>query len=104
MPYYPEIIDAVHLDPHYKNISAQAQHVYRLGGTTCMAGDYLGFYSFNKPLTVGDRIVFKDMIHYTMVKTNHFNGVKHPAIGYIDSAGAFSLVTEFDYRNYAERL
>ncbi len=104
MPYYPEIEDALHFGPHYSNISSKAQNIYRLAGTTCMAGDYLGFYSFNKPLSVGDRIIFKDMIHYTMVKTNHFNGVTHPSIGVLTQSGEFTLVTSFGYASYASRL
>lgn len=104
IPYYPGIENALHLDPHFTGTSSKAQNVYRLGGTTCMAGDYLGFYSFTEPLSIGDRIIFKDMIHYTMVKTNHFNGVKHPSIGVFTQAGTFNLVNSFEYASYANRL
>ena len=77
---------------------------YRLGGNTCLAGDFVGDYAFLNPLQVGDRIVFEDMMHYTMVKTNTFNGVKLPSIGIITSDGTFQLIREFGYDHYKYRL
>jgi carboxynorspermidine decarboxylase len=77
---------------------------YRLGGVSCLAGDYLDEYWFEKPLNVGDPIIFKDMIHYTMVKTSTFNGVKHPSIGILNASGGFHLVREFDYSDFRNRL
>jgi len=61
-------------------------HTYRLGGMTCLAGDVIGDYSFDRPLEIGDKLVFLDMAHYTMVKTTTFNGVRHPAIATHDRA------------------
>ena len=79
-------------------------HPYRLGGVSCLAGDFLEDYWFEQPLKVGDPIIFKDMIHYTMVKTSTFNGVKHPSIGIIRKNGSFELVKEFEYQDFKNRL
>ncbi len=98
MPYKPRIRGA-------RNPQKEEQK-YRMGGLTCLAGDFMGMgdYYFEKPLQVGDTIIFEDMIHYTMVKTSMFNGVKHPGIGIIRSDGSFNLVREFDYEDYKNRL
>ena len=96
MPYRPSVIGSV--------MKAKNTHAYRLGGNTCLAGDFMGNYHFSKPLEIGDRIVFDDMIHYTMVKTNTFNGVNLPSIGIIKADGAFNLVRQFGYNDYKERL
>lgn len=77
---------------------------YRMGGLTCLAGDFMGDYHFEKPLEIGDKIVFDDMIHYTMVKTNTFNGVKLPSIGIIKNDGSFELLKHFAYEDYKSRL
>ncbi|WP_462248338.1 carboxynorspermidine decarboxylase [Ekhidna sp.] len=79
-------------------------HSYRLGGVSCLAGDFLESYWFENPLKIGDSIIFKDMIHYTMVKTSTFNGVKHPAIGILMSNGEFELIKEFGYKDFKNRL
>ena len=96
MPYKPSIIGA--------NDEEEGKPTYRLGGNSCLAGDYMGNWSFDQPLKVGDRIVFKDMIHYTMVKTNTFNGVKHPSIGIWNEKKGFILLREFGYEDYKTRL
>jgi carboxynorspermidine decarboxylase len=97
MPYRPVIVDAA--DPGVK------PHTYRLGGTTCLAGDVIGDYSFDRPLVSGDKLVFLDMAHYTMVKTTTFNGVKHPSIAVHDPAARRITVTRrFGYRDYRDRL
>lgn len=77
---------------------------YRVGGVTCLAGDFMGDYSFENPLSVGDTVIFEDMIHYTMVKTTMFNGVQHPSIGILHPTGEFELVKEFEYNDYRSRL
>jgi carboxynorspermidine decarboxylase len=77
---------------------------YRMGGSSCLAGDFLGDYAFDRELAIGDRIIFEDMMHYTMVKTSTFNGVVHPAIGRIDKDGKFALWREFAYEDYRDRL
>lgn len=79
-------------------------HTYRLGGTTCLAGDVVGDYSFDRPLQPGDKLIFEDMIHYTMVKTTMFNGVKHPSIGLWTEDDQFQLVRTFHYQDFKSRL
>lgn len=96
MPYRPEVRGAA--PPGW------LPYTYRLGGSTCLAGDVVGDYSFAEPLRVGDRLVFEDMIHYTLVKTTTFNGVTHPAIGLWTEDGRFQLVRAFGYEDYRQRL
>ena len=77
---------------------------YRLAGNTCLAGDVIGDYTFDKPLKIGDTIVFDDMIHYTMVKTTFFNGVQHPSIGIWTRENQFKLVHKFTYEQFRDKL
>jgi carboxynorspermidine decarboxylase len=77
---------------------------YQFGGPTCLAGDFIGSYSFLSPLNVGDKVVFEDMIHYTFVKSTTFNGVKLPSLGIWTKEGKFRLVKEFTYEDYRGRL
>ena len=95
MPYRPTVLGAGN--------PGERKFDYRLGGDSCLAGDIVGDYSFDSPLRVGDRIVFFDMIHYTMVKTTFFNGVPHPSIG-IWKDGKFHLVRRFTYEQFRDRL
>ena len=97
MPYKPRIIGAYH-EP------VAGKPTYRLGGMTCLAGDFMGDYSFDKPLEVGDRIIFDDMIHYTMVKTTTFNGVNLPGIGIWRPNDQFDLVRTYGYESFKDRL
>ena len=96
MPYRPNIIGAA--------LPREKAHTYKLTGNSCLAGDQLGDYSFDEPLKVGDRIIFEDMIHYTMVKTTFFNGVRHPSIGKFDESGKFHLLHKFTYEQFKEKL
>jgi len=96
MPYKPVIIGA--FDP------VPGKPTYRMGGNSCLSGDFMGDWSFHRELVPGDRIIFWDMIHYTMVKTTTFNGVPHPNIGIWTSDGKFRLVKEFEYEDYRNRL
>ncbi len=97
MPYRPEILGG--FEPEAK------PHTYRLGGLTCLAGDVIGDWSFEEPLEVGDRLVFTDMAHYTMVKTTTFNGVRHPSIATFDpETDELRLVRRFGYEDYKNRL
>jgi carboxynorspermidine decarboxylase len=96
MPYRAEVRGAY--DPGVK------PHTYRLGGLTCLAGDIIGDYSFNSPLAPGDKIIFEDMIHYTMVKTTLFNGVAHPAIAIAREDGRVEIIRNFGYSDYESRL
>jgi carboxynorspermidine decarboxylase len=97
MPYRPVIVDAS--DPGAK------PYTYRLGGMTCLAGDVIGDYSFDRPLAIGDKLVFLDMAHYTMVKTTTFNGVRLPSIATHDPvARQITVHRRFGYRDYRDRL
>jgi carboxynorspermidine decarboxylase len=96
MPYKPKISGAT--DP------PGCAHVYRIGGNSCLSGDVMGDWVFEKDLNTGDRIIFLDMIHYTMVKTTTFNGVHHPSIGIWTVDGQFRLIKEFGYEDYKNRL
>lgn len=96
MPYKPKILGAD--DP------VPGKPVYRLGGNSCLSGDVMGEWSFEKEIRPGDRIVFLDMIHYTMVKTTTFNGVQHPGIGIWTKDNRFNLLREFGYMDYKGRL
>lgn len=96
MPYKPKIFGAVD--------AQKGNPVYRMGGLTCLAGDFVGDYSFEKLLQVGDDVIFDDMIHYTMVKTTTFNGVNLPSIGIWKENDAFQLVRKFGYESYKDRL
>ena len=97
MPYRPVIIDAA--DPGAK------QFTYRLGGMTCLAGDVIGDYSFDRRLEIGDKLVFLDMAHYTMVKTSTFNGVRLPSIATHDPVTkTITVHRRFGYNDYRDRL
>jgi len=96
MPYQPMILGAID--------ETNGKPTYRMGGNSCLAGDFMGNWSFDQPLKIGDKIVFNDMIHYTMVKTNTFNGVKHPSIGIWNEEKGFILLREFGYEDYKTRL
>lgn len=97
MPYKPKIVGAYH-EP------VSGKPTYRLGGMTCLAGDFMGDYSFDQPLQVGDQIVFEDMIHYTMVKTTTFNGVNLPSIGIWQESDEFRLIKSYGYESFKDRL
>jgi carboxynorspermidine decarboxylase len=75
-----------------------------MGGASCLAGDFLGDYAFDRDVAIGDRLIFEDMMHYTMVKTTMFNGVVHPSIGAIAKDDKFKLWRKFDYQDYRSRL
>ena len=96
MPYKPEIIGA--------NDAMQGKPTYRMGGSSCLSGDFYGDWSFDEELKIGDRIVFNDMIHYTMVKTTMFNGVTHPSFGMWTKENEFKLIREFGYEDYKGRM
>jgi carboxynorspermidine decarboxylase len=96
MPYKPKILGATD--------AIEGNPTYRIGGNSCLSGDVMGDWSFENELVPGDRIVFIDMIHYTMVKTSTFNGVHHPSIGIWTEDGKFRLIREFGYSDYKNRL
>jgi carboxynorspermidine decarboxylase len=97
MPYRPEIAGA--------GLPGEKSHAYRLAGPSCLAGDVIGDYAFDRPLSVGDRLLFLDMGHYTMVKTTMFNGVKHPGIAAWDpDSGNVRVIRRFTYEDFKSRL
>ncbi len=96
MPYKPKILGA--------SDAVKGKPTYRIGGNSCLSGDVMGDWSFEKELKPGDRLVFLDMIHYTMVKTTTFNGVHHPSIGIWTKQGKFKLIRQFGYKDYKNRL
>jgi len=97
MPYKPRIAGAFH-EP------VEGKPTYRIGGNSCLAGDFIGYWSFDQELNVGDQIIFEDMIHYTVVKTTMFNGVQHPSLGIWDDRKGFRLYRKFDYQDYKNRM
>ncbi len=97
MPYRPKIFGAT--DP-----TESSKYLYRLGGVSCLAGDFMESYDFGKKLSIGDLVVFKDMIHYTMVKTTMFNGVNHPIIAIWKENETLLIVKEFQYEDFKGRL
>ena len=84
--------------------AGEKKHTYRLGGNTCLAGDIMGDYSFDKPLKIGDKIIFEDQIHYTFVKNTTFNGIKLPSLAILRKDGKLDVVKKFTYESYKNRL
>ena len=95
MPYRPKIIGAGN--------PCEFKYTYRLGGPTCLAGDIIGDYSFEEELRAGDKLVFCDMAHYSMVKNNTFNGINLPDIVLLNDDG-FKVIREFNYNDFKSRL
>ena len=96
MPYKPAILGATD--------AVAGKPTYRMGGNSCLSGDFMGSWSFEKELKIGDRIVFDDMIHYTTVKTTMFNGVTHPNIGIYTLDDEFVLLRKYGYEDYKSRM
>lgn len=102
MPYMPEVRGAEILDADQPD--GEGRFVYRLGGNSCLSGDYMSSWAFDHELQVGETIIFEDMIHYTTVKTNTFNGVRHPSIGILHGNGKFELLRRYAYEDYRDRM
>ncbi len=100
MPYMPVVLGAEIADEE----TGKTKFLYRLGGNSCLSGDYLGYWAFDHELQVGEDIIFEDMIHYTTVKTTMFNGVHHPSIGLLHTDGTFELYRHFTYEDYRDRM
>lgn len=99
MPYHPVIRGAQHT--HEYNA---AENIYRIGGNSCLSGDYMGNWLFDKELQVGDEIIFEDMMHYTTVKTNMFNGIPHPDIVLKRTNGSMEVLRRYGYEDYKGRM
>ena len=96
MPYKPAILGATD--------ETEGKPTYRMGGNSCLSGDFYGNWSFDKELQISDRIVFLDMIHYTIVKTTLFNGISHPSIALWTKEGNLEMLREFGYEDYRGRM
>ena len=100
MPYQPEVRGAESVEME----RAIDKNTYRLGGNSCLSGDFMGSWRFDHPLEIGEKLIFEDMIHYTTVKTNMFNGITHPAISMLKSDGKLQKMRVFGYSDYKNRM
>ncbi len=98
MPYKPAVRFAKTLD---ENVG---EHVYRLGGNSCLSGDFMGYWQFDHDLTIGENVIFEDMLHYTTVKSNMFNGISHPSIMLAKEDGELHMLKEFAFEDYKYRM
>jgi carboxynorspermidine decarboxylase len=96
MPYRAEVRNA--------GKEGEKKYTIKLGGNTCLAGDFMGNYSFDKPLNIGDKVIFEDQMHYTIVKNTTFNGVRLPSLGILRKNGSFEVVKSFGYDDYKRRI
>ena len=96
MPYQPKITESVEIN--------SVLPTYRLGGNSCLSGDFIGDWSFEKPLEIGDRLTLEDMNHYTTVKTNMFNGIQHPSIVLCRADGECEYLRQYTYEDYKSRM
>ena len=108
MPYYPDVRGAEYIEPSemggLPSDLQSSDFVYRLGGNSCLSGDFMGLWQFDHELQVGEQIVFEDMIHYTTVKTNTFNGITHPSICMLHEDDTLELLRRFTYEDYRDRM
>ncbi len=100
MPYWPKVRGAETTEGKY----GEGENVYRLGGNSCLSGDWMESWQFDHPLQIGEEIIFEDMCHYTTVKTCMFNGINHPSIGMLHSDGNFELFRKYSYEDYRDRM
>jgi carboxynorspermidine decarboxylase len=105
-PYWPNVRNAqTYESPDGSLVKKEGlKNLYRLGGNSCLSGDFMGYWNFDHELQVGENIIFEDMIHYTTVKTNMFNGVSHPSIFLARKNGELELLREFSYEDYKSRM
>ena len=105
MPYTPIVRGAKIVDIDDSDGQPEdSLYIYRLGGNSCLSGDFMGSWQFDHELKVGENIIFEDMLHYTTVKTNMFNGISHPAIGLLHLNGELEILREFTYDDYKYRM
>lgn len=98
MPYHPTVRGAKVVE------DSTDDFVYRLGGNSCLSGDFMGSWQFDHELMIGEHIYFEDMIHYTTVKTNMFNGIHHPSIALMHESGKLQMLREYCYEDYRNRM
>ena len=99
MPYQPAIRGARSTSEHRPEA-----YSYRIGGCSCLSGDFVGYWEFDQPLEVGQEIIFEDMLHYTTVKTTMFNGITHPRIALLRTDGTIETLRTYTYEDYRERM
>ncbi len=104
MPYQPSVRGAETLPFEAAETANADENIYRLGGNSCLSGDYMGSWKFPKPLEIGQEIIFEDMIHYTTVKTNMFNGITHPSLILERIDGRRDILRSYDYTDYRDRM
>lgn len=104
MPYKPAIRYAETLENDDNETARNEANTYRLGGNSCLSGDFMGLWKFDHELSIGETLILEDMIHYTTVKTNMFNGISHPSIGMLHEDGTFELFRKYTYEDYRDRM
>ena len=106
MPYMPDIRGAITIDPDNAPLAdpTPSPYLYRIGGCSCLSGDFMGQWAFDHELQIGENIIFEDMIHYTTVKTNMFNGISHPAIAMLHADETLETLRTFTYEDYRDRM
>ena len=100
MPYQPDVRGAESVEME----KASEKNTYRFGGNSCLSGDFMGSWRFDHELEIGEKLIFEDMIHYTTVKTNMFNGITHPSISMLKSDGKLQKMRVFGYLDYKNRM
>ena len=109
MPYMPDVRGAAVVsdssgDSGDSENPGDSGYLYRLGGNSCLSGDFMGLWRFDHELQVGEEVIFEDMIHYTTVKTCTFNGITHPSIGMLHTDGTLEVLRSFTYEDYLHRM
>lgn len=104
MPYMPVVRGAEIVDDKTLIHAGVDDNIYRLGGNSCLSGDFMGSWKFPAKLKIGDSIIFEDMLHYTTVKTNMFNGITHPSIAIVHIGGELEILKDFTYEDYLNRM
>ena len=103
MPYMPMVRNAQVIDGEETRTDTH-KHRYRLGGNSCLSGDFMGDWLFDHELQIGENIIFEDMLHYTTVKTNMFNGITHPSIALLKTNNELEILREYTYEDYKNRM
>jgi carboxynorspermidine decarboxylase len=104
MPYMPEVRGAQSIEEQAFDGDKSSFGLYRLGGNSCLSGDFMGLWKFDHELQIGENIILEDMLHYTTVKTNMFNGINHPSIALLHVNGELELLRQFGYEDYKMRM
>lgn len=106
MPYHPAVRFArtIEEDAEGRIPDGQGEYIYRLGGCSCLSGDFMGRWQFDHELKVGENVIFEDMIHYTTVKTNMFNGITHPSLALAHTDGELEVLRQYGYEDYRSRM